>query len=337
MRRSAVAGLAVLAAVSAGCSASSAPSGSGSSPRTAVAHARPVGVTTAAMPGCTTATQPASQLPASDVALTNVTGAPFGVAADGHWSFVGLGGEVGVFRTAGRGVPSLVRQVTVPVSFQAGALLGDTITPDGRYLLVADGGNGAVVLSARAAEAGSPHAVLGVLAGPAGIGGAIEVAVSPDARFAFVSLEDAGKIAVFNLQRALADGFSPADYVGSIPAQLAPVGLAFSPDGRWLYSTSEIIKFPSEAGSLSVIDAAKAETDPAHSVVSRVPAGCNPVRVITSANGSTAWVTARQATPCLRSPRAGCEPIHATLCWPRSGSGKLPSGSPWSGVAPGSW
>jgi len=182
MRRAAVAGLAVLAALSAGCSASSAPAGSGSSPRAAAAHARPVGVTSAAMPGCTTATQPASRLPASDAALTNVPGAPFGVAAApaGRWAFVGLGGEVGVFRTAGRGVPSLVRQVTVPVSIQAGALLGDTMTPGGRYLLVADGGNGAIVLSARAAEDGSPHAVLGALTGPPGQGGAIEVAVSPD-------------------------------------------------------------------------------------------------------------------------------------------------------------
>jgi DNA-binding beta-propeller fold protein YncE len=52
-----------------------------------------------------------------------------------------------------------------------------------------------------------------------------------------------------------------------IPAQLAPVGLAFSPDGRWLYSTSEGVKLPSAVGSLSVIDVAKAETDPAHIVV----------------------------------------------------------------------
>jgi DNA-binding beta-propeller fold protein YncE len=40
-------------------------------------------------------------------------------------------------------------------------------------------------------------------------------------------------VAVFDLQRALTRGFGPADYVGTIPAGLAPVGLAVSPDGRF--------------------------------------------------------------------------------------------------------
>jgi hypothetical protein len=213
-RAAAVAALAVLCAA---CSASSAPAGSGSSPsqpaasRQSAANPRAVGVTTAAMPGCTTGTQQAAQLGASDVAMANAPGALFGVgsAPAGGWAFVALGGDVGVYRTVARGVPSLARQVTVPVSRQSLALLGDTITPDGRYLLVADDGTGAVVLSTRAAEDGSPHAVLGTLAGPTGQGGAIEVAVSPDGRFAFASLENVGEIAVFNLRRALTSGFGP--------------------------------------------------------------------------------------------------------------------------------
>jgi hypothetical protein len=51
--------------------------------------------------------------------------------------------------------------------------------------------------------------------------GAIEVAIAPDRRYAFVSLEDANQIAVFNLARAIAHGFSAAGvYVGSIRCRL---------------------------------------------------------------------------------------------------------------------
>ena len=42
-----------------------------------------------------------------------------------------------------------------------------------------------------------------------------------------------------------------------------------------------------------MISVHQAETDPAHAIVSTVTAGCSPVRVITSANGGTVWVTAR--------------------------------------------
>ena len=48
--------------------------------------------------------------------------------------------------------------------------------------------------------------------GPLG-DGAIEVAVPGGDRLAFVSLQDTAQIAVFNLQRALAHGFGPADYL----------------------------------------------------------------------------------------------------------------------------
>ena len=66
------------------------------------------------------------------------------------------------------------------------------------------------------------------------------MATSPDGRFAFVSLEDSATIAVFNLQQALTRGFGPADFTGTIPVGIGPVGLAVSPDGRWLYATSEL-------------------------------------------------------------------------------------------------
>jgi DNA-binding beta-propeller fold protein YncE len=307
------------------------------------ASASPV-VSSVAVPGCSAASAPGRQLPAGLARLSPVPGDPFGVAvtADGRWSFVSLvpngsGSALGVFADAGSASPRLIRQI--PVS---GTGLGVTLTPDGRYLLAANG-SGATVVSAQAAEQGSGNAVLGTLSsggsGPAG--GAIEVATSRDGRFAFVSLEDSGKIAVFNLQQALASHFRTAGFVGDVPAGVAPVGLAVSPNGDWLYSTSELKSFSElrraahsgsqsldlgGQGTLAVISVRKAETDPAHAIVSTVAAGCSPVRVITSTSGGTVWVTARGSDMLLgfSASRLRGDPAHSLIA--RAEVGEAPVG-----------
>lgn len=273
------------------------------------------GTVTATLPGCTTATQRGPELPSALVTLTrmplipfriptrppvtrNLPSMPFGVAVmpDDHWGFVTLGASVGVVRVGAVGPAHLVRQIGTKtgrgIKFTgAGAVL----TPDGRYLLAVNPLVGGItVISTAAAERGGKDAVLGQITVPDGrLDGVIEVAVTPDGRYAFVSEEGADQVAVFNLSRALAGHYGTASYVGAIPAQFAPVGLAVSPDGKWLYSTSEASGPTRNVGSLSVISVARAETDPAHSVITRVPAGCNPVRVITSSDGRVVWVTAR--------------------------------------------
>jgi len=220
---------------------------------------------------------------------------PFGVAAakDSRWAFVSLSGQnaIGVYSRDAALAPAPARQIRVP-----GAIYGEALTPDGRYLLAADGGAGAEVISVAAAERGSSRAVLGDMTDDAGTG-SIDVAVTPDSRYAFVSLEDSGEIAVFDLGRAVAGGFGTAGYVGSIPVGPTPTNVAFSPDGRWAYATNEgLLDAP---GTLDVISVRKAETDPAASVVARVPAGCNPVRVITSATGGVVWVSDRASDAVL--------------------------------------
>jgi DNA-binding beta-propeller fold protein YncE len=251
----------------------------------------------------------------------NVAPGPFGVAvaAAGNWGFAASlpiatavrstrpgespapspptshGDESGldVLRLAPGRAPVLVHTIGVP-----GPTAGTALSDNGRLLLVA-GGAGAVVVSVPVAERGGRRAVLGTLVAPGGptADRAIEVTITPDGRYAFVSLEYANRIAVFNLARAMAHGFSAAGvYVGSIPAQDA-VGLAVSPDGHWLYATT--VNDTSPVGMLSVISVARAESDPASSVVARVPAGCTPVRVITSADGSVVWVTATESNALL--------------------------------------
>ena len=103
----------------------------------------------------------------------------------------------------------------------------------------------------------------------------------------------------------------------AVAAAPAPVGLAVSPDGQWLYATSELARAaPASAqGTLTVISLRRAETDPAASLVATVAAGCSPVRVITSASGSVVWVTARGSDRVLgfSAARLRTDPTHSMI------------------------
>jgi DNA-binding beta-propeller fold protein YncE len=94
--------------------------------------------------------------------------------------------------------------------------------------------------------------------------------------------------------------------------------MAVSPNGRWLYATSELAAgLPASAsgGTLSVISVAEAERDPARAVLATIPAGCSPVRVIVSADGRVVWVTARESNELLAFSAAKLldDPAHALL------------------------
>jgi DNA-binding beta-propeller fold protein YncE len=299
----------------AGCTAGG-PAASTSSTGSASALALPT--RSLASPGCTDAAVGRAALSRVRTAMTPVPDGPFGVAVtpDGRWAFVADAAGVEVLRTDRSLAPVPVRTIRLP-----GSPEGATISPDGRYLLVADG-SGAVVISVARAEQGQPGAVLGTLTDPAGGAGGIEVAVSPDGGFAFVTQEDSQQAAVFNLRLALTRGFGPADYVGAIPLGLAPVGMAVSPDGRWLYATSEAARRNARGqGSLAVISLPRAETDPAASVVTTVAAGCSPVRVVTSADGREVWVTARESDDllCFSAAALRSDPARALVAVVRVG------------------
>jgi DNA-binding beta-propeller fold protein YncE len=314
-----------------------------------------------ASPGCSGATVTRAALTGVRTGVLSVPGAPFGVAVtpDGRWAFAAAGSTIEVLRFGGSLTPVSVRAITVP-----GAAVGETMTADGRYLLAADGSGAAVISTARA-EQGTSGAVLGVLATPPGArpgpqppaGSAIEVAVSPDGRFAFVTLEYDDEVAVFDLEKALSSGFGAADYVGRVPLGEAAVGLAVSPDGRWLYATSETGlpaqhavslrtsatastastastatgtvtgagcpgATPGEApGTLTLIDLRRAETDPARSVAATVDAGDQPVRVVTAADGTQVWVTARASDDllCFSAARLVSSPARALAAIVRVG------------------
>ena len=112
-----------------------------------------------------------------------------------------------------------------------------------------------------------------------------------------MSLEDSDQIAVFDLGRALRQGSGRSDLIGTIPLGVAPVGMAISPGGRYLFATSESSKVGQQEGTLSTIDVHRAERTPAQSVISTVAAGCSPVRVV--ATKSAVFVTARKSDALL--------------------------------------
>jgi len=83
---------------------------------------------------------------------------------------------------------------------------------------------------------GSP-ALVGQLSSPGGRY-TVEVTPSPDGKFAFVTLQHSGQVAVFNLQQALTKGFGlPSNLVRTISVGTNPIGIAASTDKRYIYVT----------------------------------------------------------------------------------------------------
>ena len=258
--------------------------------------------------------------------MAPVPAGPFGVitSPDGRWVFVGDRSGVTVLRAgSAAAAPTVVRSVPLPGGQQG---LGEALTPDGRYLLVAAGTGqrgrprspaSSLVPRARSSgrclwgpAAGRPG---GAFPGPPE---AIEVVTSADGRFAFTSLEYAASVEVSDLSRALSAGSTPrgSPWGGYRPPP--PVGEAVSSDGRWLYVTSEtrLLSRPlqrsgretalpwgarSEPGVVRVIGVAAAQRDPATAGRAVAGAGASPVRVVLSPGGQVAWVTARGSNALL--------------------------------------
>jgi serine/threonine protein kinase/DNA-binding beta-propeller fold protein YncE len=256
-------------------------------------------------PGCTTRTAAAQQLTQVPSQTVTVGGHPFDVAAgrDG-FSFASVGSGVAVLSTASP-IPVLLHTTAL-----AGAL-GEALTPNQHYLLVA-AGNGAAVYRVTELEQGDV-APLGRLASP-GDQHAVEAAVTPDGRFAFVTFQNSAHVGVFDLDRALRSGFTGA-LIGRIPVGPGPGGIALSPDGRYAYVASNLAAPNTAAGVVNVIDVRKAEQRPGSALVAAVPAGCRPSRVAVSASGSQVWVTANGSNAVLgfAASRLISDPRHALV------------------------
>lgn len=302
--------LGVILLIASMLSTSKAPArGSGGGPgATGSASAVPGGTVTApTIPGCTPASASAKSLSQVRRSVVGLDGRPFavGITPDRRFSFVTLGDSIAVLSNRAGLAPTLVRTLQVP-----GARKGEAITRNGKYLLLATGG-GAKVLSVPAAERGN-IVVLGTLDTPNGRG-AVQVTMSPDDQFAFVTLQGSGGVAVFNLRQALAGGFA-SGLVGIIRTGKEPVGIAVSADRahKWLYVTNW-----GPPGTIRVVNMHLAETDPQQALSTRpsVPAGCQPSRVVTSANGRFVWVTAQGSNALLAfsAAKLRTDPAHSLI------------------------
>jgi DNA-binding beta-propeller fold protein YncE len=200
------------------------------------------------------------------------------------------------------------------------------LSHNARWLAVTTFDNGTLIVSVAGLVTGVADPVLGRLTD--GTSGQIGAAFSIDDQFLFVADEDSAELSVFDLSRALTMGFdSPHVVVGQVLLSSGPTDVAVSPDDRWVYVTTE---GPSDgSGFLWMLDEQLARQEPAGAIVSHVGAGCNPVRVALSPDGSIAWVTARasdvligfstsdlsgQPSDALRAVvRVGLEPVGVAL------------------------
>jgi DNA-binding beta-propeller fold protein YncE len=177
---------------------------------------------------------------------------------------------------------------TIPVD---GLPAGLALTPDGKTLVVADGDRYAEIATDSITASTSAVSYLN-----AGLDSAlIEVVTSANGNYAFFSNESRSTIDVVRLRPRLS-------LVSSIDVERAPVGLDRSPDGRYLYATSELSSSGigacgngMPAGRLSAIDVSLAETNPRRALVASARAGCDPVRVAGSPDGRVLWVAVRGA------------------------------------------
>jgi DNA-binding beta-propeller fold protein YncE len=265
--------------------------------------------------------QDACNAPAKDAIVhLDVPGTPFEpvITADGCWLFVTLasgnrpdGGDIAVVRRDA-GKLSLVR--TVPVK---GNPTGAVLTHDGKTLIVASGAYLAFLDASRLISgAGDP--VLGYIGNGSPLG-FIYVNVTADDKVVFAAVERAEAIVSVNMDLVRAGKITDDAVISKLDVGNAPIAVTLSPDGRYLYTTSEIAlsawKWPDVCkpenavssgrgrgrvpppyhgqGAIIVFDAALAVTAPSRAAVSRVAAGCSPVRFVLSPDGNTAYVSAR--------------------------------------------
>lgn len=251
-----------------------------------------------------------------NASVVQVPGFPFGMAVtpDGCWIFLSMwtGKQSGALAVLHDSGDTFSVSRVVPLS---GGGDGEVLTRDGKLLIVTEWNGDIAAYGVGKLELPSGDPLLGTLH-EGRYAGAVYAITSLGDKLLFVSDESDRRLSVYALAKWRGNGFKGNPLVGYVPAAASPVGLALSPDGKWLYSTSEVAlprmgfsyscrpEYGGERmhpqGLLLRIDVAKAAKFPRESVSGGVQAGCNPVRVAVSPNGDYLWVSARDSNAVLR-------------------------------------
>jgi len=290
----------------------------------------------------------ACNAPAHDaISYVSVPGRPFGVAVskDGCSVFVAISGQ-GLRSSSGIALLRRSEGKTRMEKFFSleGGATEIVLTHDQKTLIVA-GRQDVAFLDVDRMLARKGDAVLGYLK-DSEAAGVINVNLTGDDKFLFVSDEGSASVRVIDLEKARNEKFSSRAVIGRIPVGIAPIALVFSPDEKLLYTTAEVGlrsfgwgdkcqpegENPGGArpmhpeGAVIVVDTEKAKTDPEHSVLQWLAAGCSPVRAAISPAGDSLYVTARASNAVLVYATAQMvhDPGHARVA--EVPTGKAPVG-----------
>lgn len=244
-------------------------------------------------------------LPSANVSVPT---SPWGLAyASDDVAFVSLGAFVGVLNTS-TCTPHLIRTIKLPkYSIHSDGSTDDngaaelTISKNRKEVWVSLG-PGAIVLDVEKALCGHEDAIIGELITPM-FSSATQIVLSIDESYAFISQEygsnatqGRGGVQVFEVNRER-NGTISGSYIGFTELQYAVNGMALSANGKNIYVTSEAtlasLMHHKDRGILSVLDVEGLKFTPSKALKVSVDAGCEPVRVAVSPDGSSVWVTAR--------------------------------------------
>ena len=264
------------------------------------------------------------------VAKVDLPGRPFSIVptADGCWIFVSLTSDdpksngVAVLRRSGGTITfsrlyPITRRPDPSRPLRPGPA-GLVMTHDARVLIAANDDE-VLFLDVPTLVAGKANPVIGRMSDGNGAG-SFYVNVTKGDSSLFVADEFGQAITVIDLVKARHTHYDSSAIVGKIPVGIASISLTLSPDERWLYTTSEVApkswnwpiacppdradraRFSSPEipeGAIIVIDVKRAFADPVNAVIARVPAGCAPVRMTRSHDGSSLWVSVRRSDSVL--------------------------------------
>jgi len=241
--------------------------------------------------------------------------------------FVAIANGVQVF-TPNNGVltPTCVNTLSSSLLSEGGEVSELSYLPSGIDIAAGIGSPGAIFYNAAALQTCTATGYVSSQGTIASDQGSQAVAVSSDGKYAFVSNEygvaagakTEGNIGVVALAYDSNGNVNGGTLLGQISTGgTAIAGMLLSPDGTRLYVTSEIAASSSQGagsnpvltrtgcvqqtgvasninGLLTVINVATAEMSPGSSaILAIVNAGCSPVRMAETANGSTLWVAIR--------------------------------------------